>query len=179
MSKALPSWLSTPPEPLYDMDEVTRALERMAGELNAAFAGTQPLVLSLMKGGIVTTGLLLPRLDFPLELDYLHVDRYRGARRGGTIHWLRRPPDSISGRTVLLVDDILDKGITMAAAMRACREQGAKLVSCAVLVDKQGQEPRPVKADFAALSVPARFIVGCGLDYRGYLRNLPGIYVLP
>lgn len=179
MSKALPSWLSVTPEPLYDMGEVARALDRVAGELNTALAGTEPLVLSLMKGGIVTTGLLLPRLDFPLELDYLHVDRYRGARRGSAINWVRCPPVSVSGRTVLLVDDILDKGITLDEAVRACKEQGAKRVWCAVLIDKQCQESRPVKADFAALSVPARFIVGCGLDYRGYLRNLPGIYVLP
>ena len=179
MNNTLPSWLDATPELLYDEDAVMHALDRVAAKLNTALAGTQPLVLCLVQGGIYTTGQLLPRLECPLELDYLHVDRYRGARKGSAVRWVRRPPDAVAGRVVLLVDDILDKGITMAEAMRTCREQGAQRVFSMVLADKQDQGARPVEADFTALSVPDRFVVGCGMDYRGYMRNLSGIYALP
>lgn len=179
MNNVLPAWLDTAPEPLYGMDAVTRALDRVAAGLGTALAGTDPMVLCLVQGGIVTTGLLLPRLDFPLELDYLHVDRYRGTRKGGAVRWIRRPRRTLDGRVVLLIDDVLDRGMTLAAAVRACRECGAARVCTAVLADKQVPGPRPVEVDFAALRAPDRFLVGCGLDYRGYLRNLPGLYALP
>jgi len=164
-------------ERLHDATAVERALERMADGLNAALADSAPLVLCLMHGGLVPAGLLLPRLRFPLQLDYLHLGRYRGGVRGGRLQWMRRPDAAVRGRTVLLLDDILDKGNTLEAAVRECRKQGAARVLSAVLVKKRCRSR--LEADFYGLEVPDRYVVGYGMDYRGYLRNCPGIYMLP
>ncbi len=178
MNPACPAWLSAPPQPLHDQPAVEQALTGLAHDIHAALAGHDPLLLCMVNGGIVVTGMLLPRLALPLQLDYVHLYRYRGARQGGALHWVRRPPETVRDRTVLLVDDVLDVGLTMQEAIRACHAQGAARVLCAVLVDKQLPQ-RSVQADFTGLRAPDRYLVGCGMDYRGYMRNLPGICILP
>lgn len=166
-------------ECLYQSDVVDAALDRMAAEIDAALADKNPLLLCVMTGGVVTTGHLLTRLQFPLQLDYLHATRYRGATSGGEIRWLARPATAMAGRAVLVVDDILDEGHTLAAILEYCREQGASEVHLAVLVEKRHQRKAPgIEADFLGLEVEDRYVFGFGMDYRGYLRNLPAIYAL-
>ena len=123
-------------ERLFSPAEVEAALDRMAAEIGTELADRDPVVLCAMVGGIIPTGLLLPRLGFPVEVDYLHVTRYRGHTSGGTLSWFRRPDERISGRTVLIVDDVLDEGYTLRAMVEACREAGASAVYSAVLVVK-------------------------------------------
>jgi hypoxanthine phosphoribosyltransferase len=154
------------------------AMDRMADEINADLAAADPLVLCIMTGGIVATGQLLPRLDFPLQLDYLHLTRYRGATSGGEVVWTRRPRDAIRHRHVLLVDDILDEGFTLEAADSACREDGAASVRSAVLVEKERQRRCDFRPDYVGVRVPDRYVYGYGLDYRGYFRNAAGIYAV-
>ncbi len=163
---------------LYSREDIERALDRMAGEIGACLSGRDPLVLAVLTGGMIPAAQLVLRLDFPLTLDYLHATRYRGATRGGELHWLARPRHELAGRTVLVVDDILDEGITLAAILDYCRQVGAEAVYSAVLVDKI--RPREVlpRADFTGLTVPDRYVFGYGMDYHDYLRNLPGIYAL-
>ena len=121
----------------------------------------------------------MSRLEFPVELDYVHATRYRGDVRGRTLEWLAHPSSDFKGRSVLIVDDILDEGITLAAIVAHCRELGAREICCAVLVDKQLGRPRALaRADFTGLTVEDRYVFGCGMDYRGYFRNLPAIYAL-
>jgi hypoxanthine phosphoribosyltransferase len=115
---------------------VSEAVERVAGEVTAQLAGRHPLVLAVMGGAVVFAGHLLPRLAFPLEFDYLHATRYRRDTTGGTLHWRVFPDGEVAGRTVLVVDDILDEGITLAAIKSRLLEQGAAAVSVAVLVEK-------------------------------------------
>jgi hypoxanthine phosphoribosyltransferase len=152
----------------------------MATEIGARLAESNPLCLCVMNGGVVPTGQLLPRLDFPLQLDYLHVTRYRGETRGGDTHWLREPGLPLVGRTILVIDDILDQGLTLAAIVAHCQAQGAREVYTAVLADKQA--PRApgglARADFTGLRLPDRYVFGYGLDYREYWRNAPGIYAV-
>ena len=132
-----------------------------------------------MIGGIVPAGKLIPRLDFPLQTDYVHATRYRGDVRGRKLHWLARPTQSLQGRTVLVVDDILDEGVTLGEILSDCRAAGAREVRSAVLVDKQiGIKPGLREADFAGLHVENRYVFGYGMDYRGYLRNARGIYAV-
>ena len=123
-------------ELVVSRDDVETALDRMASQITAAFADKDPLILCVVAGGIITTGMLLPRLDFALRLDYIHASRYQGATSGGDLCWKHRPSDAIRGEHVIVVDDIFDEGITMAAIVDACREDGAASVHSAVLTEK-------------------------------------------
>ncbi len=165
---------------LYDEAQVEEALDRMAAEITSRLAGTNPLILTVMNGAVVTAGKLATRLNFPLEMDYIHATRYRGDTRGGGIHWKREPGTELRGRTVLVVDDILDEGHTLAAILDYCQEQGAARVYSAVLVDKRHDRKARtgMRADFTGLETEDRYLFGYGLDYKEYLRNAPGIYAV-
>jgi len=161
---------------LYSQAEVEAALDRMALAIEGALSASLPVVLTVLNGGILFAGQLLTRLRFPLEIDAINASRYRGATRGGDIHWLVKPGVSLQGRTVLLLDDVLDEGITLAAIAAWCLEQGALAVHTAVLVDKQIGRDRPCRADFVGLEAENRYLFGYGMDYKNYLRNAPGIF---
>lgn len=162
---------------LYTPAQVSAALDRMAEAIRARLAESDPIVQCVLTGGLIPAGHLLTRLDFPLHIDYLHATRYRGATRGGELHWITRPTLPFAGRTVLVVDDILDEGLTLAAIVAYLREQGAAEVFSAVVVQKQhDRRPAHITADFVGLTVEDRYVFGCGMDFHGYHRNLLGIY---
>ncbi len=161
---------------IYAQEQVEAALDRMALEITAHLGSSRPVVLTVLNGGIIFVGQLLTRLCFPLEIDSINASRYRGATSGGEIHWLLKPGLSLQGRAVLLADDVLDEGITLAALVEWCREQGAAEVYTAVLIDKQLGRERPCRADFVGLEAENRYLFGYGMDYKGYLRNAQGIY---
>jgi hypoxanthine phosphoribosyltransferase len=138
-----------------------------------------PLVLSVMGGAAVFTGMLLPRLDFPLEFDYIHLTRYRNTTRGSPdMHWRVAPAESVKDRVVLVLDDILDEGETMAAIRDRILAMGAKRFLCAVLCEKTLETSKPLHPDFCGFKVPNRYVFGCGMDAKGYWRNLPTIRAL-
>lgn len=161
---------------LVDRDAVEAAFDRIAAEVKGLLGDKDPLVLCVVTGGIVTAGVLLPRLDFALRLDYLHATRYRGGTRGGSLEWRHRPSDVIRGEHVLVVDDIFDEGITMAEIVAACEADGAASVHSAVLVEKERERPTDYRPDIVGLRVPNRYVMGYGLDYKSYFRNMPGIF---
>lgn len=164
---------------IYSKQDVEAAYDRMAADITARLSNSNPLVLCVMVGGLIPAGQLLPRLEFPLQIDYLHATRYQGATQGGQLHWIVRPSYSLEGRVVLLIDDILDEGVTLAALCDACREAGASEVLTAVLLEKLHDRKNGLKATFTGLQVEDRYVFGCGMDYKGYLRNVPGIYAIP
>ena len=159
-------------------DTVQAVIDRLAGEINVALAADFPLVLAVMGGAVVFAGQLLPRLSFPLEFDYLHVTRYRGTTQGGEMEWRVLPGKNVAGRSVLVLDDILDEGETLAAIRDKLLHMGAARIWSAVLTDKDNGLTKPVRADFAGLVVPNRYVFGCGMDAYGLWRNLPAIYAL-
>lgn len=160
--------------------EVGVALERLAKEITARLADANPLIYVVMNGGLVVAGQLLPRLPFPLEVAYLHATRYGHALKGALLDWRVRPTQDLRDRHVLVLDDILDEGHTLAAIIDYLQHEGARQVLSAVLVDKAHErKARPgMRADFTGLTLPDRFLFGCGMDYQGYWRNAPGIYAL-
>ncbi len=160
--------------------EVNTAIGRMAEEICGRLAEANPVVLPVMNGGLIFSGQLLTKLVFPLEVAYVHAARYGHATSGSALNWIVRPSVDLKGRTVLLLDDILDEGITLAAISDYCRELGAKEVLMAVLVEKLHlRKVTPgMRADFSGLEVGDRFLFGYGLDYKGYWRNAPGIYAV-
>jgi hypoxanthine phosphoribosyltransferase len=162
---------------LYTQPQVEAALDRLAGEITTRLSNHNPLLLCCMVGGIIPCGCLLPRLNFPLQLDYVHVTRYQGAIEGGPLRWLRKPMIPLRNRVVLVVDDILDEGHTLAAILEYCRGEGAIAYS-AVLVDKLRDRKHGSLADFVGLRTDNRYLFGYGMDYKEYLRNAPGIYAV-
>ncbi len=163
---------------LYSREQVENALDHMARDIAAALADASPLVLCVMTGGLVPTQKLIERFDFLLELDYVHATRYGGRTRGGGLRWIARPITPLVGRVVLVVDDILDEGFTLAAILDDCRARGAREVYSAVLVEKERQRSLAIRTDFTGLHVENRYVFGYGMDYRGYLRNTKGIYAV-
>jgi hypoxanthine phosphoribosyltransferase len=149
----------------------------MAAAITGTLGETLPVVLCVLNGGIIPTGHLLTRLGFPLETGYLHASRYRGKTSGADMHWRCEPSIELRGRTVLIVDDILDEGLTLADIVDYCERSGATEVYSAVLVQKQHQRcASGISADFVGLQVEDRYVFGFGMDYKGYLRNMNGVY---
>jgi len=154
--------------------EVQGAIARLAEQIGARLHDAYPLVLVVMGGAVVFAGQLLPRLRFPLDLDYVHATRYGAATQGGGLTWRVSPPEA-RGRTVLLLDDILDHGQTLRAIRDELLARGAAEVLSAVLVEKILSALKPITADFVGLRIPDRFVFGCGMDAKGFWRNLPEI----
>jgi hypoxanthine phosphoribosyltransferase len=167
-------------ECLYSANEVNQALDRMAQEITAKLSNEDPLILCVMTGALITTGHLVTRLHFPLQIDYIHATRYRGSMRGGDLHWLVEPRQTLEGRTVLVVDDIMDGGLTLAAIIDYCKQAKAKAVYTAVMVSKDREREPGVnfEPDFCGVTTEDKFLFGFGLDYEEYLRNVPGIYAV-
>ena len=165
---------------LADETTVEAALDRMATEITARLADANPLVYAVMNGALIFAGRILPRLPFPLEVAYLHATRYGHAIQGTLLDWRVRPTQDLRGRTVLVLDDILDEGHTLEAIIAHLKEEGAAEVLSAVLVHKlHERKAKPgMRADFTGLDIPDRFLFGCGMDYKGYWRNAPGIYAV-
>ena len=163
-------------ELLCNEAEVESAIDTMAEKISRQLSKQNPLLLCALNGGIVTFGKLLTRLNFPLTVDAINASRYRNETSGSAVAWLHKPATELSGRTILIVDDILDEGITLAAIVQYCSKQKAEAIYTAVLVDKLLSNPKPIKADFVGLEIGNHYLFGYGMDYKGYLRNAPGIY---
>lgn len=165
---------------LYSKEQVENALAKMAKEIHDELCDSNPLFLCVMVGGMIPASGILAHIDFPLELDYIHATRYQGQTRGGQIAWKNEPSTDLAGRTVLIIDDILDGGITLNEIQQYCQKKGANKIYTAVLVDKQGVRlPNGLeKADFTGLYVDDYYVFGYGMDYKNYLRNAPGIYAV-
>jgi hypoxanthine phosphoribosyltransferase len=169
-------------EEIFDATEVQQAVTGVADQLNERFDvpgdDTFPLVLGVMGGAVVFVGNLLPQLRFPLEFDYIHVSRYGDDDQGGRVVWKVIPRPNVAGRTIIVLDDILDEGETLAHVKQRLLDMGAAEVIIAVFADKALKQSKPIKADIVGLTVPNKFVVGFGMDVYGYWRNLPGLWAI-
>jgi len=164
---------------LHSAEEVSAAYDHMARDIERALGKLNPVILVVMVGGMIPAAQLLHRLEMPLEIDYIHATRYRDGLNGHALEWRIRPSDTLRGRNVLVVDDILDEGHTLRAIVSALHELGAASVFSAVLVDKiHERRVAGMQADFSGLKVPDRYVFGCGMDYKSWFRQLPAIYAV-
>jgi hypoxanthine phosphoribosyltransferase len=163
---------------LFTAEQVTAALRRVASELNITYSGRYPLVLSVMGGAVVFTGQILPLLAFPLEFDIIQVSRYGAHTSGQALQWRVEPRAKIEGRDVLVLDDILDEGVTLAAIRDLVLSRHPASCRFAVFADKEIGRPKPIHADFTGLTLPDRFVFGFGMDVKEAWRNLPAIYAV-
>jgi len=164
---------------LFDAAAVQQAYDDIAARLNADYAGTLPLIVCVMNGGLYATAEITRRLRFAFELDYLHATRYRGATQGGGLIWKRQPDSVLEDRDVIVIDDILDEGHTLVAIRKALEEFRPKSLKVAVLAEKLHDRRAPeAHAEYIGLALPDRYVFGCGMDVRELWRQLPGIYAV-
>lgn len=163
---------------IHSQEAVDQAILTMANAITKSLSDANPIVMCVMGGAVVFSGQLLPKLNFPLEFDYVQASRYHNQTEGKQLVWKVEPRENVKGRTVLLLDDILDEGFTLAAIKEKCLAQGAQKVVIAVLVEKLLDHAKPIQADYVGLAVPNQYVFGCGMDAYGWWRNLPAIYAL-
>ncbi|MSP97298.1 MAG: hypoxanthine-guanine phosphoribosyltransferase [Betaproteobacteria bacterium] len=159
-------------------DEIDRCIVAVADAIALQYRDRYPVLLCVMNGAIYFCGKLMGLLRFPLTLEYVHASRYGAATNGGQIAWRVEPSQSVRGRDVIIVDDILDEGVTLAAIKAKVLAAGATSCAVAVLTNKLIGKDKPLRAEFVGLDIPNRFVFGCGLDVSGHWRNLPAIYAV-
>ena len=164
---------------VFDNAEISQAIERLADRLNQQLVDETPVALCVMQGGLIFSGHLIPRLQCMLDIDYIHATRYGNTTTGGQLTWKSYPDTALSGRTVLILDDILDEGHTLQSIQSYCQQQGASKVISAVLVRKIHQRCVASElTDNVALDVEDKYVFGFGMDYDGKYRQLDAIYAL-
>jgi len=164
---------------LHERDEIETVIADLGRRIDAALDGERAVFLTVMNGALMFAGALALAIRTDLEFDYVHATRYRGEETGSELHWLREPAAALAGRTVLLVDDILDEGHTLKAIRDACLARGAKRVLIASLATKDHDRVTPgIASDFNGMVLPDRYVFGFGMDYHEQGRNLPTIYAL-
>ena len=164
---------------LHTEQQAEAALDSMAAAITERLSDSNPVLLCIMNGGLIVCGKLATRLNFPIQMDYLHATRYRDKTVGADLQWKSYPMTPLAGRVVLVVDDILDEGATLQNIIEYCSAQGASEVLSAVLLDKQHKRKLPdLQADFVGLEVDDFYLYGYGMDYKGYLRNAAGIFAV-
>lgn len=163
---------------LLKNSQIQTGLENLASKLNIGYKNDKPLFLCVVNGAIVFTGQLLPLLSFPLTLDYVHVTRYKN-NQAGELVWKHYPSKPISGRNIVIIDDVLDSGITISAIKDWCLEQGATKVETVVLLEKEiPRMPDSIQhANYAVFKIGKEFVYGFGLDNDEYWRNTKDIHV--
>lgn len=160
-------------------EKLQASIDTMAREMAPHLQDKNPILLTVMNGALFFAAELAKRLNFPLELDYCHATRYQGETAGGmVVHWIKQPSIDLAGRHVVVLDDILDGGITLKEVVHYCNSMGAKQTDTAVMLDKPAAriEGGLEQATYSGLAIPNDYVFGMGLDYHNYLRNTPGIY---
>lgn len=164
---------------LISRREIDEAMDRIATELRTAIGEEVPVFLCVMKGGLMFTAELMKRVQLPLQLDYVHVSRYRNETRGGSFQWHKKPATDLAGRLVVVIDDIFDEGYTMRELVKYCEDKGASKVLSVVLLKKNLQDVQvDIAPDLVALEVSDRYLFGWGMDYKGFWRNLDDVYAV-
>ena len=164
---------------IHSEAEVEVAIDNLADQIRERVADKNPILLCVMNGGLILTGSLATRLQFPLQIDYAHATRYREKTSGADLQWKNYPSIDMEGRVVIVVDDIFDEGITLEKVASYCVEQNVAKVFTAVLIDKiHDRKKSQLKVDFIGLEVEDLYLYGYGMDYKGYLRNAAGIYAV-
>lgn len=158
---------------------ITAAYDKLAATLNLHYGHLNPIILVVLNGGLIPAGHLLTRLSFAHRMDYIHATRYQDNKGTKSLLWKAKADIDLSGEHVLLIDDIFDEGITLKSIVEELSQQDtASLMTCCLLDKNHNRKVDNFTVDFVGTTVEDRYIYGCGMDYHGYLRHLPGIYAL-
>ena len=166
-------------ECLISSFEVSSAYERLAASVNLHYAGQNPIVMVVMNGGLIPAGQLLTQFTFYHRMYYIHASRYRNNEGTNDLEWKFKPDISLAGEDILLIDDIFDEGITLKTVVEELSKEKPLSLECCVLLNKEhDRKVEDFDVDFVGINVADRYVYGCGMDFHGYLRHLPGIYAI-
>ncbi|MBQ2321473.1 MAG: hypoxanthine phosphoribosyltransferase [Bacteroidales bacterium] len=165
-------------ETSYPESQITQAVAKVADAINADLDGRDPLFLCVLNGAFMFAADLMKRVSIPSKISFVKFASYSGTQSTGVIKQLIGLNEDLTGRTVVIIEDIVDTGITIENLVKQCKEKGAADVRVATMLFKPGNCKTPTKPDYVGLEIPNDFIVGYGLDYDGYGRNIPEILTL-
>ncbi len=157
-------------------DEIQHAIQRLAKQINDDLRDKNPLMVCILNGSFMFSADLLKLIDFPCQISFVKFASYDGVSTTGTVKQLIGFNEELINRTVVILEDIVDTGITIENSVAQLKVLGAKEVIIATLLYKDEAYTKNIKLDYIGLSIPNEFIVGYGLDYKGYGRNFPDIY---
>jgi len=164
---------------LFNRQEIEATVRRLASEISSDYHHKNPLLLGILRGSFVFLADLIRQLDFPLEVDFIGLSSYgSGTQTSGRIKVAKKLETSVQDRHVLIVEDIVDTGLTTAFLIDYLKKRKAASVRLCALTDKPSRREVPVKIDYIGFTVPNKFLVGYGLDANQKFRNLPDICYL-
>jgi len=158
--------------------EIQEAVRKVAEEMNRDLADKNPLFICVLNGAFMFAGDLMKIVDVPCEITFIKLSSYEGLYTTGTVKEIIGLNESVVGRNVVVVEDIVDTGITMERILSSLRAKGASEIRVATFLQKPEALQRDITVDYVAMKIPNDFIVGYGLDYDGYGRNLKDIYTV-
>ena len=171
--------MSRQPKPLITQGKINQAVAKLAAEINRDYRGKQPLLIGILKGSFVFMADLVRQLDLPIEVDFVKLSSYgSGTKTSGKVKVVQGLKSPIKGRDVLIVEDIVDTGLTVSFLMGNLRKKKPASLKLCVLVDKPSEHKVPVTIDYLGFNVPDKFIVGYGIDWNEKFRQLPDICII-
>lgn len=165
-------------EPYIEREKIQKRIEELAREITAEFAGRRPLLVCVLNGAFPFASELFLNVDTDAEIAFIRLKSYEGTATTGTVKEMMGLTEDISGRPVVLVEDIVDTGHTIKKLVETMKAKGPSEVKIATLLFKPDSLQCEVKPDYVGFSIPPKFIIGYGLDLDGLARNLRDIYVL-
>ncbi len=167
-------------KPLIAKKDIVQSIEKLAATINKDFMGQDVVVLCVMTGGMVFCSHLLTHLSFPVRFDYVHISRYGDKDHGGQLRWIKEPNLNLDGQNILIVDDMIDEGVSLTEVVNFCLNKNPRSVKTAVLLNKE--KPRKhndiVEPDYHGFAIEDKFVYGFGIDYKHYYRNAENIYLV-
>ena len=166
-------------EVLLSGEEVQARVGELGAQLAADYEGRDPVLVSVLKGSIIFLADLVRAMPIPLAIDLMEVSSYGASTESsGQVRILKDLSTSIEGREVIVVEDIIDTGLTLNYLLRYLHDKGPASIRICCLLDKPARRLAPIEIDYRGFTIPARFVIGYGLDYAERYRNLPYIGVL-
>lgn len=162
---------------LIDEEKIEKRITELAKEISSDYEGKKLYVLSLLRGSFIYTADLVRHISVPAKIGFMTTSSYgHNEESSGKVKIVNDVPDDVKGYDVLVVDDIVDTGITMEFVMNHVKSLGASSVNCCVLLDKPDRRKVEIKPDYCCFEIPDVFVVGYGLNYGDYYRNVPYVF---
>lgn len=165
--------------PLFTSEQIAERVRALGAEIRRDYAGRNPLLVSVLKGACIFTSDLMREIDMPLGIEFIAISSYGGEMRSsGEVRIVKDLDVAVEGRDILVIEDIVDTGLTLSYLLNTLHTRGAASVKLAALLDKHERREREVTIDYLGFRIPDAFVVGYGLDYAERYRNLPYVAVL-
>jgi hypoxanthine phosphoribosyltransferase len=164
---------------LFSREQIERRVAEMAKEISAEFAGTEPIALCVLKGALFFCADLVRQMDLDVHLDFIQISSYGNQKySSGVVTILKEPQLDMRGRSVLIVEDIIDSGLSIREVTNYIESRGAAKVKTASFLDKPKARKVPFTPDYVGFSIEPQFVIGYGLDFAEKYRNIPEVQVL-